>query len=112
MTPPLDYYGQVGLRVCAQKKGEVVGPAGGETGVPRCLAEVRKLPVAASIRYFKTRTAKINAFKKIVKRKIKKLLEDSPTNLLSIFKINIQVMTIKCKSKIHFFSFFSAYYVI
>jgi hypothetical protein len=28
---------------CAQKKGEVVGPAGGETGVPRCLAEVREL---------------------------------------------------------------------
>ena len=25
------------------KKGEVVEPAGGETGVPRCLAEVRKL---------------------------------------------------------------------
>ncbi len=23
------------------KKGEVVGPAGGETGVPRCLAEVQ-----------------------------------------------------------------------
>ena len=31
----------------AHKKGEVVGPAGGETGVPRCLAEVRKLPKAA-----------------------------------------------------------------
>ena len=27
----------------AHKKGEVVGPAGGETGVPHCLAEVRKL---------------------------------------------------------------------
>jgi hypothetical protein len=25
----------------AHKKGEVVGPAGGETGGPRCLAEVR-----------------------------------------------------------------------
>jgi len=31
----------------AQKKGEVVDPAGGETGVPHCLAEVRKLPTAA-----------------------------------------------------------------
>jgi hypothetical protein len=30
-----------------QKNGEVVGPAGGETGGPRCLAEVRKLPKAA-----------------------------------------------------------------
>jgi hypothetical protein len=27
-----------------RKKGETVGPAGGETGVPRCLAEVYKLP--------------------------------------------------------------------
>jgi hypothetical protein len=34
------------LRI-AHKKGEVVEPAGGETGVPRCLAEVRKLPKAA-----------------------------------------------------------------
>lgn len=32
----------------AHKKGEVVGPAGGETGVPRCLAEDRKLLSAAS----------------------------------------------------------------
>ena len=55
------------LRVCAQKKGEVVGPAGGETGVPRRLAEARKLPLAASIRYFKTQTAEINTFKKTVK---------------------------------------------
>jgi hypothetical protein len=30
-----------------RKKGEVVEPAGGETGVPHCLAEVRKLPEAA-----------------------------------------------------------------
>jgi hypothetical protein len=28
----------------AHKNGEVVGPAGGETGVPRCLAEDQKLP--------------------------------------------------------------------
>jgi hypothetical protein len=30
-----------------EKNGEVVGPAGGETGGPRCLAEVRKLPKTA-----------------------------------------------------------------
>jgi len=36
----------------AHKKGEVVGPAGGETGVPHCLAEVRKLPETAAIHYF------------------------------------------------------------
>ena len=32
----------------AQKTGEVVGPAGGETGVPRCLAEVR-MPLNAAL---------------------------------------------------------------
>jgi len=28
------------IQKCAHKKGEVVGPAGGETGGPHCLAEV------------------------------------------------------------------------
>jgi len=32
----------------AHKKGEVVGPAGGETGVPHCLAEVHRLLKTAS----------------------------------------------------------------
>ena len=45
----------------AHKKGEVVEPAGGETGVPHCLAEVRKLPEAALYCYFKDEE-KINAF--------------------------------------------------
>ena len=36
-----------------QKKGEVVGPAGGETGVPRCLAEVYIPPITAAFCYFK-----------------------------------------------------------
>jgi len=40
---------------CAHKKGEVVGPAGGETGVPHCLAEVRKLPEAASFQFSKNK---------------------------------------------------------
>jgi len=35
------------IRPRAQKKGEVVEPAGGETGVPHCLAEDYKLPTAA-----------------------------------------------------------------
>jgi hypothetical protein len=35
------------IRSCAEKKGEVVEPAGGETGVPHCLAEDYKLPMAA-----------------------------------------------------------------
>jgi len=32
------------------KKGEVVEPAGGETGVPHCLAEARNLPEAELFR--------------------------------------------------------------
>jgi hypothetical protein len=40
------------FRVVRTKKGEVVEPAGGETGVPRCLAEVRKLLKAALLHYF------------------------------------------------------------
>ncbi len=43
-------YRREGLDVCA-KKGEVVEPAGGETGMPRCLAEVRKLLKAALFHY-------------------------------------------------------------
>ena len=42
-TFPLCLYGQAGSDAMRRKKGEVVGPAGGETGGPRCLAEVRKL---------------------------------------------------------------------
>jgi hypothetical protein len=48
-------------KMYAHKKGEVVEPAGGETGVPHCLAEVRKLPEAALYCYFKDKE-KINAF--------------------------------------------------
>ena len=33
------------------KKGEVVAPAGGETGKPRCLAEVRKLREAVLLHF-------------------------------------------------------------
>jgi len=40
-----------------EKNGEVVGPAGGETGLPRCLAEDRKPPTAA---YFQFSRASIS----------------------------------------------------
>lgn len=42
-----DKFTYVGM--CAHKIGEVVEPAGGETGVPRCLAEDRKLRKAVNI---------------------------------------------------------------
>ena len=38
------------------KKGEVVEPAGGETGGPRCLAEVRKPQIMALFRHFRAQT--------------------------------------------------------
>jgi len=49
---------------CAHKKGEVVGPAGGETGVPRCLAEVRMLLKAALFHYFWIQATDANSYKK------------------------------------------------
>jgi len=48
-------YGSVLRGVHGNKKGEVVEPAGGETGVPRCLAEAYMLLYAAFLRYFKKR---------------------------------------------------------
>jgi hypothetical protein len=53
------------FRVVRTKKGEVVGPAGGETGVPRCLAEVRKLLKAALFHYFWIQATDANFYKKV-----------------------------------------------
>ena len=53
----------------AHQKGEVVGPAGGVTGVPRCLAEVRKLPKAASFHYYNRQTRKTNPYRKTCQTK-------------------------------------------
>jgi hypothetical protein len=53
----------------AHKKGEVVGPAGGETGGPHCLAEVYKLLKTAL--YSIKHPEKIIFPEKSVKRKIK-----------------------------------------
>jgi hypothetical protein len=51
---------KAGVGDYAHKKGEVVEPAGGETGGPRCLAEVRELPMAALSRQFKLTARKFN----------------------------------------------------
>ena len=81
-------------------------PAGGETGVPRCLAEVCKLLKAASFRYFRKQLKKTNYSKKTCQIKNEKTFWGIyPPNLHCHNKINIQVMTIKCKSKIAFFVF-------
>jgi hypothetical protein len=40
------------VKIYAHKRGEEVGPAGGETGEPPCLAEVHQLPKTAAIYFF------------------------------------------------------------
>jgi hypothetical protein len=87
-----------------QKKGEVVVPAGGETGVPRCLAEARKLPESSN--NFNSSTIYFIIIKKPVKWKYhpQGALYLAPNQLdLCI----ISIPNIKCKPKINFFLFFS-----
>jgi len=55
--------------VQVHKKGEVVGPAGGETGVPRCLAEDYKLQIAALFHHFVKILKSLTFFQKAVKQK-------------------------------------------
>jgi hypothetical protein len=52
------------------KKGEVVGPAGGDTGGPHCLAEVYK-PLRVSILHLKEQKKRIMCLENPVKQKIK-----------------------------------------
>jgi len=59
----------------AHKKGEVVVPAGGETGGPHCLAEVHKLLKTAL--YFKQQTKKLTLLENPFKRKIQELKKPS-----------------------------------
>jgi len=42
---------KAGFETVRIKRARWWEPAGGETGVPRCLAEVRKLPEAALFRF-------------------------------------------------------------
>ncbi|RKY20569.1 MAG: hypothetical protein DRP62_08505 [Planctomycetota bacterium] len=50
----------------------MVEPAGGETGVPRCLAEVRKLPTAALFHRFKKQMENLTTSREIVKQNLEK----------------------------------------
>jgi hypothetical protein len=91
----------------------VVGPAGGETGGPRCLAEVYKLLKAAYLPYFisKNNPKKVTPAGKSVKQKPKRAKKlsggvISTPRLLSISII--PVMAVKCKFKIIAFSDFLA----
>jgi hypothetical protein len=51
----------------AHKKGEVVGPAGGDTGGPHCLAEVYQPLKGVSILYLKEQNKRIMRLKNPVK---------------------------------------------
>jgi hypothetical protein len=87
----------------AHKKGEVVVPAGGETGGPRCLAEVRKLPIAALFRQLSFQEENLTFPKEPVKQKNKNFLGQLSFPPNSLNKTNIQAVRAKCKPKIHFF---------
>jgi hypothetical protein len=84
------------------KKGEVVGPAGGETGGPRCLAEAHK---AAKTAYFRCPGINVFVKKTLVKRKKQKPQElFYPASLPSMCLI-ISILRANCKPKTSFFWF-------
>ena len=93
----------------AYKKGEVVVPAGGETGGPHCLAEVYKL--LKKQRYILNTNRKNLRFQKIPsneKYKSYKIIKGFISTPNYLNTISIHVMVIKCKLKIAIFSIFFA----
>jgi len=102
--------------VYAHKKGEVVGPAGGETGIPRCLAEVRKPLRAASLHYFNEQIEEFNPSRKNCQIKKQKNLYGGygpcPPFLHRPSIFSIYFMDIKCKTKIDFLQFFCTCQII
>ncbi|UCC22877.1 MAG: hypothetical protein JSW23_02070 [Planctomycetota bacterium] len=89
------------------KKGEVVEPAGGETGGPRCLAEVRKLLVAALFRRFRFQAENITFYKEPVKEKNKFFWGKIPSRLILSTKLIYWVLKQNASQKSVFFSFFA-----
>jgi hypothetical protein len=80
-----------------------VGPAGGETGVPRCLAEAYKLPESSN--NFNSSTVYFIIIKNPVKWKKHppRALHLAPDQLDFLI---ISIPNPKCKPKINFFSIF------
>jgi len=85
-----------------------VGPAGGETGGPHCLAEVHKLPKAAYIHYLKERRQKrLSCIDLKPKNRKKTLLwKGFIPGPFSFQYLIIQAFAAKCKRKIGFLRFF------
>jgi hypothetical protein len=80
-----------------------VEPAGGETGVPHCLAEVRK-PLRGFILIELGRKKNANFSPKICQTKNEKKLKFSGEGYyFNLCFSNIQAVTAKCKSKMVFF---------
>jgi len=95
--------------VCAHKKGEVVEPAGGETGGPHCLAEVYQPLRGASIHYLKELNKQNIEFRNSCQTKNEKQGKIARCLLSTphfINMISIQVLAVKCKNKIDYFDFF------
>ncbi len=92
----------------AHKIGEVVGPAGGETGGPHCLAEVRKLPKAAYIHYLKEQGQKTLSRINIKPKNERKhsLWKGFFPDPFSFQYLIIQAFAARCKRKIGFLRFF------
>ena len=99
---------------CAHKKGEVVGPAGGETGGPHCLAEVY-LPQRGINSLSQRTNQHNNTFRKCCQTKnkrterIRKVFVIHPT---FYHYISIHVLAEKSKYKIQLFCFFYEYCTI
>jgi hypothetical protein len=104
------------LALCAEKKGEVVGPAGGETGGPRCLAEARMLLKTALFHYFRVQIANVNFLHRVCQIKNEKKQNFfrgtyPPTHIIStslIYKLPQQ----NASQKSLFFHFFCPHHVI
>jgi hypothetical protein len=84
-----------------------VEPAGGETGGPRCLAEVRKLLVAALFRRFSFQAENVTFYKEPVKEKNKISWGELPSRLILSTKPIYRLYTQNASQKFVFFIFFA-----
>jgi len=102
------------IRDRAHKKGEVVGPAGGETGGPHCLAEVYQ-PLRGINSLSQRTNQQNNTFRKYCQTKnertgkIRKVFIIHPT---FHHYISIHVLAEKSKYKIQLFCFFYEHRII
>jgi len=97
--------------MCAHKKGEVVEPAGGETGERHCLAEVYQLPRSSFDSSANLKEQPIELLRKILSAKNERTVKNNRGNsctpkLPRNDYVIVQLTAIKSKHKMAFFSFF------